>query len=108
MSQFFNHAVGRFRLISLLEALSFVYLLYCSIYLKRMMGDAEAIKIPGMIHGLLFCVYCLALFQAAEAAKWGKQKVFGYFVASLIPIVPFFLESKLKKEQLKIQGSPVT
>ncbi|WP_018971117.1 DUF3817 domain-containing protein [Rubritalea marina] len=100
MSQFFNHAIGRLRLISILEALSYIYLLYCSIYLKRMLGDAEAIRIPGMIHGLLFCVYCVTLFQATEAGKWSLKKAFLYFLASLVPIVPFFLEPKLKREQL--------
>ncbi len=70
-----------------------------------MMGDDAAIKTPGMVHGVLFCVYCLALFQAAESAKWSKTKTFGYFLASLIPIAPFFLEAKLKKEQQRIQAT---
>jgi len=31
--------VTRLRIFSLLDACSYIYLLYCAIYLKRMMGD---------------------------------------------------------------------
>lgn len=99
---FFNSAIGRFRLISLLEAASFIYLLYCSIYLKRMMGDADAIKTPGMIHGVLFCIYMLCLLFAMLEAKWSIKKAFLLFLTSLVPILPFFVEGWLKKEQLRV------
>ncbi|MFD2157471.1 DUF3817 domain-containing protein [Rubritalea tangerina] len=97
--------LGRFRLISILEALSFIYLLYCSIYLKRMLGDDSAIRIPGMIHGGLFCVYCLFLFQAMEVASWSVKRAGLIFLTSLVPIVPFFIEPWLKREQDRLQGS---
>lgn len=101
---FFNNSIGRFRLISLLEAASFVYLLYCSIYLKRMMGDAEAIRTPGMIHGVLFCIYVVALYQAMPLAKWSVKKAFLIFLTSLVPIVPFLIEPWLKREQQRAEG----
>lgn len=97
--------MGRFRLISFLEALSFIYLLFCSIYLKRMLGDAEAIQTPGMIHGVLFCVYCVAIYQAMETAKWSLTKTFLIFLTSLVPILPFFIEGWLKREQLRVEGA---
>lgn len=96
--------IGRFRLISVLEALSFIYLLFCSIYLKRMLGDAEAIRTPGMIHGVLFCIYCVAIYQAMESAKWSLKKTFLIFLTSLVPIVPFFIEAWLKREQIRVEG----
>jgi integral membrane protein len=94
--------LGRFRLVSILEALSYIYLLYCSIYLKRMLGDAEAIRIPGMIHGGLFCVYCVFLYQAMETTQWTLKRAGLIFLTSLIPIVPFFIEPWLKREQQKL------
>jgi integral membrane protein len=102
---FINHSIGRFRLVSILEAFSFIYLLFCSIYLKRMLGDAEAIRIPGMIHGVLFCIYCVCLFQAMESAKWSFKKAGLIFLTSLVPIVPFFIEGWLKREQERVQGA---
>lgn len=96
-------SIGRFRLISILEALSYIYLLYCSIYLKRMMGDAEAIRTPGMIHGVLFCIYLTFLLPAMLEAKWTIKKAFLIFLTSLVPIVPFFIEGWLKREQRRVQ-----
>lgn len=93
-----NTPIGRLRIISILEAISFIYLCYCSIYLKRMMGDDTAIRIPGMIHGLLFCIYCPVLFQAMEKAGWTLKTTSLIFLSSLVPIAPFFIESWLKKE----------
>ncbi|MGJ8674174.1 DUF3817 domain-containing protein [Rubritalea sp.] len=103
--QFFNHSIGRFRLISYLEAFSFIYLLFCSIYLKRILGDDEAIRTPGMIHGILFCIYCVFLYQAMESAKWSFKQAGLIFLTSLLPIVPFFIEGWLKREQIRVQGS---
>lgn len=101
-----NTAIGRLRVISILEAVSFLYLLFCSIYLKRMMGDDNAIRIPGLIHGLLFCVYCLCLYQAMEKAKWTIKTAFLVFLTSLIPFVPFFIEGWLKKEDRRTCPRP--
>ena len=100
-----TNPIGRLRLISILEACSYLYLLFCSIYLNRMLGDAEAIRTPGMIHGILFCIYCVTLYQAMISAKWSIAKAFLIFLTSLIPIVPFFIERWLKREQVRVQGS---
>lgn len=94
----FQSPIGRLRIISILEAISFIYLLFCSIYLKRMMGDDTAIRTPGMIHGILFFIYCGALYQAMEKANWTFRTAGLIFISSLVPIVPFFIEAWLKKE----------
>lgn len=99
-------SIGRLRLISILEALSFIYLLFCSIYLKRMLGDDGAIRTPGMIHGVLFCIYCVCLYQAMESAKWSIKQAFLIFLTSLVPIVPFFIEPWLKREQQRVTKAP--
>ena len=47
-------AIGRLRFVGLLEGTSFLVLLYCSIFLKRIQGNDDAIHLPGTIHGALF------------------------------------------------------
>ena len=94
-----NSSVSRLRIISLLDALSFLYLLYCSIYLKHTLGDTDAIKIPGMIHGGLFGLFCIALLDAWHHKKWNLKTVILVFLTCLIPLVPFWLESWLKKQE---------
>ena len=91
--------VSRLRIMSLLDAISFLYLLYCAIYLKRVLGDAEAIRIPGMVHGVLFGFFGIALLDVWSSKKWTFKTVFLVFLTCLIPLVPFWLEGWLKKQE---------
>ena len=93
-----GRVLQRLRIIGALEGVSFVVLLYASIVLKRMHGDEDAIYVPGMIHGILFIIYCAALRHAMRVnerpVKWAAK----YFVAALIPLGPFVVDGSLKRE----------
>lgn len=99
---FFTSSIGRFRLISILENLSWIYLIYCC-YLKYNLGNADAVSMPGRIHGGLFCLYLLLLLFAMLDAKWSIAKSFVIFLTSLFPFVPFFIEPWLKREQIRVK-----
>ena len=101
MNQFFKHIIGYFRLISILENLSWIYLIYCC-YLKYGKGITDAVSIPGRIHGGLFCLYLLLLLFAMLSAKWSIKRSFLIFLTSLFPFVPFFIEGWLKREQKRV------
>lgn len=96
-------AIGRLRLAGILEGLSFLYLLYHSIVSKRIMGDDDAIMIPGMIHGGLFLIYCLALFFAWDVAQWSRKTTSKIFLSALLPFGPFVIEPWLRREDLRLQ-----
>jgi len=87
------------RIFSFAEGISFLVLLYFAIYHKRMLGDADAIRVPGMVHGVLFLLFCLALLHVWVDRKWGVKKVAFAFACSLLPLAPFYLERRLKEEQ---------
>lgn len=86
------------RIVSFAEGVSFLVLLYFAIYHKRILGDADAIQVPGMIHGVLFILFCLALIHVWADRKWPLKKVAFAFVCSLVPLAPFYLEHKLRRE----------
>lgn len=92
-------SLGLLRAISLAEGISFLVLLYYAIYHKRILGEADAIRIPGMIHGGLFVLFCLALAYVWADRKWPLRKVVFAFVCSLVPFAPFYLERRLKEEE---------
>lgn len=94
-----NTAIGRLRIISLIEGISYLYLLFHAIYSKRILGIEDAIRTPGMIHGVLFCIFCVALLDAKLAQKWSLKPPFWIFAASLVPIAPAWVEVWLKKQQ---------
>ncbi|WP_411826342.1 DUF3817 domain-containing protein [Luteolibacter sp. AS25] len=94
-----NLPIKMLRLVSFLEGVSFLVLLYFAIYHKRILGEEDAIQVPGMIHGILFVVFCLVLGYVWIDRKWPLKKVALAFVCSLVPFAPFYLERKLKEDQ---------
>lgn len=91
--------LGLLRLSSLLDGLSFIILLYFAIYEKRILGDEAAVRIPGMVHGVIFTIFLILLYFTMEKRRWPIKRAALVFVCSLIPFAPFFLEPSLKKEQ---------
>ena len=89
--------------LSVLDGLSFVYLLFHAIYSKRIMGNEEAIQVPGMVHGAIFCGLIVALVFAALQLKWPMQRPALVFVCALVPFAPFALEFSLAKEQRELR-----
>ncbi|MDF1710750.1 MAG: DUF3817 domain-containing protein [Akkermansiaceae bacterium] len=95
----FQFPLGLLRLFSLLDGISFIILLYFAIYEKRILGDDTAVRIPGMVHGVIFTIFLILLYLTMEKRKWPIKRAALVFVCSLIPFAPFFLETKLKDEQ---------
>jgi len=91
--------VTHLRIFSLLDALSYLYLLYCAIYLKRMLGDDSAIKIPGMIHGVIFCFFGAALLWTTTTKNWSMKRFSLVGCTALVPLLPFWLETWLRKQE---------
>ncbi len=92
------------RYVSLAEGISFLVLLYAAIYQKRILGDKDAIAVPGMIHGVLFVLFCFLLLHVWIDRGWPLVKVAFAFLCSLLPFAPFYLERKLKQEEASCKG----
>ena len=93
------------RVLSVLDGVSFIYLLFHAIYSKRIMGNAEAIHTPGMIHGVIFCGLVAALVVASLQLKWTLSRAALVLGCAFLPFAPFFLESSLKKEQNSLRNT---
>lgn len=86
------------RLVSFGEGVSYLVLLYFAIYHKRMLGEEEAIRVPGMVHGVLFVIFCIALVHTWLDRGWTFKKVAFAFVCALLPFAAFYLERELRVE----------
>ena len=91
-----NAAVTRLRLFGFAEGLSWVGLIIAMV-IKRVYDQPEAIRVPGMIHGICFIVYCIALVQVMFVRKWPAARGLALFIASLIPFGTFIMDSRLKR-----------
>ena len=90
--------LGRFRLISLLEGISYVVLLGIAMPLKYAAGHPEAVRIAGAVHGALFVAFCVALFAVANNRNWTRRQGATSTVAALLPLGAFWLEHRLRRE----------
>jgi integral membrane protein len=99
MNSYLNTTLGKFRLIALLEGISFIILLFIAMPLKYLAGMPLAVKYIGWVHGALFVFYVILLVQVWIEYNWKFIKVLGAFIASLLPFGTFYLDKKLKEEQ---------
>lgn len=90
--------LGRFKVIGILEGISFLLLLLVAMPLKYAAGVDQAVTIIGGAHGALFVLYILAAFHAFIALKWSLKKLFWALVAAVLPIGTFVFEAHLNKE----------
>jgi integral membrane protein len=87
-----------FRLIGVLEGISYLALLLIAMPLKYFFKEPSAVTYFGWAHGVLFVSFGLYLIKVWIKYKWSFKKATGAFVASLIPFGTFILDSQLKKE----------
>ncbi|GHN02395.1 membrane protein [Cytophagales bacterium WSM2-2] len=97
-----NLKVRAFATVALIEGLSYVLLLVIAMPLKYFFQFPYAVKIVGWAHGVLFMLYVIFLILCWIECKWSLKRVSLYFIASLLPILPFIVERRLKKEYASI------
>ena len=73
-----------FRYVALAEATSFLALLVAS-YVKNTGGSELGVKVLGPIHGLLFAVYVLMVWQLHREAGWTGKQTFWILVGAVLP-----------------------
>ena len=94
-----NTPLGRFRVIGIIEGISYLVLLGIAMPLKYFLDMPAAVKIAGSLHGLFFVLYILALAHVTLKNRWSILRVIGAFIASLLPFGNFVLDARLRNEQ---------
>lgn len=91
--------MGRLRLLAFVEGVSFLILLFVTMPLKYAFDMPGPNKVFGMVHGLLFVLYVLAVIQAKIERDWTIKKTLLALVASVIPFGTFWADVKLFREE---------
>lgn len=95
-----KNPVTLLRKVALAEAVSYLILLGIAMPLKYVWHMPLAVKYVGWAHGALFVVFCLCLLQVWLTAKWPILRAALVFIASLLPLVPFFLDRWMGGQEL--------
>ena len=94
MELLYSH-LGRLRIIGFLEGISFILLVFVAMPLKYIGGYTNATWDIGMIHGVLFITYIVAVIPAKLQLNWNLKTTFLVLLASLLPFGTFVAEFKL-------------
>ncbi|PVD50778.1 hypothetical protein DC498_18630 [Terrimonas sp.] len=88
-----------FRKIAFAEGVSYILLLFIAMPLKYFFNQPAAVKYVGWAHGVLFIAYVGWLIACWVRYKWSVKRCLLFFIASLLPFMPFVVEIRLKKEE---------
>ena len=91
-----KNSVKKLGLINTIEGYSYLALLFIAMPLKYYMDFPIAVKILGMLHGVLFVTFCLLLLASWQKTKWKFSENIIFFIATLIPFGTFFTRRKIK------------
>ncbi len=88
--------ISRFRLVSFLEGVSYLLLLFIVMPIKYLADNPLPVKIIGMGHGVLFILFMIFLLESMKKHEWGNNFSIKLFICSLLPFGTFFMDKKLK------------
>ena len=83
-----------FRLISYLEGISDLLILFVTMPLKYMFESPEPNKVIGMAHGLLFLLYIVFAIVVKFEKQWNNKTLAIVLLCSIIPFGTFWMDKK--------------
>ena len=86
-----------FRIIALLEGLSYISLLFVAVPVKYSLGDPTYVKLIGMPHGILFVAYLGFAFYFKQEENWSMKTFIIILSGSVMPFGTFYVDNKYLK-----------
>ena len=83
-----------FRIVALLEGVSYILLLFIAVPIKYIGGDPQYVKLLGMPHGVLFLAYIVLAVMVGAELKWNRRVMVTVLAASIIPFGTFYVDKK--------------
>lgn len=83
-----------FRILSILEGISFLLILFITMPLKYMYDNGAPNKVIGMAHGFLFIAYVVMAIMMKSPMKWNNKTVGIVLLCSIIPFGTFWMDKK--------------
>lgn len=86
-----------FRIVALLEGLSYLLLLFIATPIKYLLDNPQYVKLLGMPHGLLFVAYIALAVLFKKHFLWSNKTLLIVLLASIIPFGTFYIDRKYLK-----------
>jgi integral membrane protein len=91
--------IGQLRITGFIEGVSFLLLLGIAMPLKYLAGFPAAVKIVGIVHGILFMLYIASVIHVKVEHRRSIVWMTGAFVAAILPFGTFVLDRQLRQMQ---------
>ena len=91
--------LNSFRIIALLEGLSYILVLFIATPIKYFYHDDQYVQLFGMPHGLLFVAYIALAFMLKTDMKWSSKQFKYILLAAIIPFGTFYIDRLYLKPQ---------
>ncbi len=88
---------AKFRLVALLEAVSYLALLAATI-VHRGFDGPDLVSVLGPIHGILFLVYLVLTLLVREEQGWTAWQTIIVIVAAAVPFGAFVVNSRMVRD----------
>lgn len=96
MKQLVNTSVGRLRLISYLEGLSLLILLFVAVPMKYIAGNASLSTVVGPVHGLLFLLFIFTTLSVGVEYRWQfRTTTWKVLLACIVPFGTFYIDRQI-------------
>ena len=97
--------LNTFRIVALLEGLSYILLLFIAVPIKYFGQDPQYVKLLGMPHGLLFVGYIVLAVLIGKELKWSTKTFALVFLASILPFATFYVDQKILKKTIPVNAA---
>ena len=98
LSQIFKTQLGRLRLLSYLEGISLLILVFIAVPLKYWVQQPMLVKALGPIHGILFLWFIISTISVGVERHWKfRQTTWKVLLACLIPFGTFYIDRHILK-----------
>lgn len=88
-------AIGRLRLVSIVEGISFALLVFVAMPLKYVAGLPDPVFTLGALHGLFYALFVVALGQVVIDEQWSYGRIAEAVILSVIPLGALVFERRL-------------
>lgn len=88
--------IGRLRLISYLEGISLLLLIFIAVPLKYGMEDPTFTRILGPVHGVLFLLFIFNTLSVGIEYQWKfRETTWKVILACFVPFGTFYIDRKI-------------
>ncbi len=105
MTIYLTTFIGRFRLITFLEGISLLILVFIAVPIKYGLDNPLLVEIIGPIHGILFVLFIFNALRVGVEQQWRFwQTTWKVLLASIIPFGTFYIDYTILRKLQSIKN----